>query len=316
VGSEPPSRLGGWPRWQIEYRHYDLESKWVAWVGRVAHFYGVNKLSSGGPTAVSGRWLSPDPVGLGAVDPSNPQTWNRYSYVYNNPLSLIDPLGEDCYTDGTCWRNADWSLARCGGFCDGFSVIFSGSYLAPAPGAICSDGGCTAWETVYPNFGVGIVPGGTNVTPGAVNARDGVIAILSGKNPCSDYFNQREGMLKPAAELFAAVPIIIPQRPIPPLVMPNGQIGVVNAQTLQGNPGAPIELNINGAFFQTGSVYGSSQVPGGTYPSGSTPAQMAILMHELAHKLNLIPNDANSIDQSKENTKKVLEKCAGAINGD
>jgi len=41
------------------------------------------------------RWISPDPAGLGAVDPSNPQTWNRYAYVGNNPLSNVDPLGLD-----------------------------------------------------------------------------------------------------------------------------------------------------------------------------------------------------------------------------
>jgi len=40
-----------------------------------------------------GRWTSPDPAGLGAVDPTNPQTWNRYAYVLNNPLVFIDPLG-------------------------------------------------------------------------------------------------------------------------------------------------------------------------------------------------------------------------------
>jgi RHS repeat-associated protein len=40
-----------------------------------------------------GRWISPDPAGLAAVDPKNPQTWNRYAYVMNNPLALIDPLG-------------------------------------------------------------------------------------------------------------------------------------------------------------------------------------------------------------------------------
>jgi RHS repeat-associated protein len=45
---------------------------------------------------VQGRWISPDPAGLGAVDPSNPQSWNRYTYVLNNPLSNIDPLGLDC----------------------------------------------------------------------------------------------------------------------------------------------------------------------------------------------------------------------------
>jgi hypothetical protein len=42
---------------------------------------------------VQGRWISPDPAGLGAVDPSNPQSWNRYAYVLNNPAVLIDPLG-------------------------------------------------------------------------------------------------------------------------------------------------------------------------------------------------------------------------------
>ena len=40
-----------------------------------------------------GRWLVPDPAGLAAVDITNPQTWNRYAYVGNNPLSATDPLG-------------------------------------------------------------------------------------------------------------------------------------------------------------------------------------------------------------------------------
>ena len=31
-----------------------------------------------------GRSMHPDPAGLNAVDPSNPQSWNRYSYVFNN----------------------------------------------------------------------------------------------------------------------------------------------------------------------------------------------------------------------------------------
>jgi len=40
-----------------------------------------------------GRWMSPDPAGLSAVDPTDPQTWNRYAYVRNSPLALVDPLG-------------------------------------------------------------------------------------------------------------------------------------------------------------------------------------------------------------------------------
>jgi len=44
-----------------------------------------------------GRWISPDPAGLAAVDLSNPQTWNRYAYVTNAPLNAVDPLGLDSY---------------------------------------------------------------------------------------------------------------------------------------------------------------------------------------------------------------------------
>jgi RHS repeat-associated protein len=40
-----------------------------------------------------GRWISPDPLGRGAVSLTNPQTWNRYVYVINNPLRLIDRVG-------------------------------------------------------------------------------------------------------------------------------------------------------------------------------------------------------------------------------
>jgi RHS repeat-associated protein len=42
-----------------------------------------------------GRWISPDPAGRHAANPANPQSWNRYAYVQNNPLALIDPLGLD-----------------------------------------------------------------------------------------------------------------------------------------------------------------------------------------------------------------------------
>ena len=50
-----------------------------------------------------GRWLSPDPYS-GSYDFSNPQSMNRYVYVLNNPLSMVDPVGTNpgmgtCYYD-------------------------------------------------------------------------------------------------------------------------------------------------------------------------------------------------------------------------
>ena len=43
-----------------------------------------------------GRFMSPDPSGLLAQHPENPQSWNLYVYALNNPLINLDPTGLDC----------------------------------------------------------------------------------------------------------------------------------------------------------------------------------------------------------------------------
>jgi RHS repeat-associated protein len=43
-----------------------------------------------------GRYMTPDPYQATATspsDPKNPQSWNRYAYVQNDPLNYIDPSG-------------------------------------------------------------------------------------------------------------------------------------------------------------------------------------------------------------------------------
>jgi hypothetical protein len=54
--------------------------------------------------ATQGRWISPDPAGVAAANPADPQTWNRYAYVGNRPLNSSDPLGLfDLPCDWGCW---------------------------------------------------------------------------------------------------------------------------------------------------------------------------------------------------------------------
>jgi RHS repeat-associated protein len=51
---------------------------------------GLNHMNGRVEDAITGRFLSPDP---NVPDPGNTQSYNRYSYVNNNPLSQIDPTG-------------------------------------------------------------------------------------------------------------------------------------------------------------------------------------------------------------------------------
>jgi RHS repeat-associated protein len=53
-----------------------------------------------------GRFMSPDPANAGA-DPSNPQSWNMYSYVLNNPLDAVDPTGLWCVWDDGSGHDPD-----------------------------------------------------------------------------------------------------------------------------------------------------------------------------------------------------------------
>ena len=61
-----------------------------------------------------GRLQSPDPSGAAFSDPGNPQSWNMYSYVQNNPLNAVDPDGLDCvYIDNDTGRLTGFNRGDC-----------------------------------------------------------------------------------------------------------------------------------------------------------------------------------------------------------
>jgi RHS repeat-associated protein len=50
--------------------------------------------------AGQGRFTGVDPL-QSSARPGNPQSWNRYSYVVNNPLRLVDPSGMNYFVGGS-----------------------------------------------------------------------------------------------------------------------------------------------------------------------------------------------------------------------
>ena len=64
-----------------------------------------------------GRFMSPDPEQIDGFDHmSNPQAWNGYAYVHNNPLNATDPDGEKyqvCDENGqNCSNQSDTDFAQ------------------------------------------------------------------------------------------------------------------------------------------------------------------------------------------------------------
>lgn len=95
---------GGWPVWKGEFTPFgqELDTQFTA---NKYKFTGLEHDSESGLDHTQfrqyasnmGRWMSPDPYN-GSYDLSNPQSFNRYSYVGNMPLNYTDPTGLDPFT--------------------------------------------------------------------------------------------------------------------------------------------------------------------------------------------------------------------------
>ena len=110
--------------------------------------------------ASQGRWISPDPAGLAAADPFDPQTWNRYAYVGNSPLDRVDPLGLYFSDGGTgvCNNGDDPSENIPPRFGGGGTTGSGGSGSNPS-------GGTTTGIGRWPNNETLGLPKGLNLRP-------------------------------------------------------------------------------------------------------------------------------------------------------
>jgi len=124
--------------WDADYRHYHADQ---------------------------GRWLSPDPAGFAAADPSNPQSWNRYSYVMNDPMDYVDPSGLH-----QCPNDQSWGAQLCRMMLtsDGLNPFSTWNPFSLLFTTGCSESGCVT--TIDPNA-FNLLGLGGNSSGGANNAK-------------------------------------------------------------------------------------------------------------------------------------------------
>jgi len=110
---------------------------------------------------VLGRFISPDPI---VPDPTDPQSFNRYSYVKNNPLRYIDPTGNGPGDPGEGGpepgegTDTGWGTDNCGGdpsalaFLEAYAVCFYNQLKGQEPATATPVARVTTDDPYNPHF--------------------------------------------------------------------------------------------------------------------------------------------------------------------
>jgi RHS repeat-associated protein len=80
-----------------------------------------------------GRFMSPDEP-FADFDPNNPQSWNLYGYVRNNPLTNTDPDGNGCVTQTRNSSTTETVTVQADGPCSG--SVADGQSQTYVPGTV------------------------------------------------------------------------------------------------------------------------------------------------------------------------------------
>ena len=236
-----------------------------------------------------GRFMQPDLLG-GRI--ANPQSLNRYAYVQNDPVNLIDPLGLDIFLPSpysACFGIGVYQGDEC--------IPFS-----PAPNPT----GC-----------VDVILDGVPIGSSCDNnvffvdkdkkrkleeAKKGLNIILSLDTECSKFFLS-EGTSKDPVKLLEDTPI-----------RADTTTGTIGAHTKQGTgPEHPIFVNLAGPAFNSsvfdkkGNLVRNPRF--GSFRANTLEARITILAHELAHKVGAIPKDSDAKGGSVGNTNTILQEC-------
>jgi len=231
-----------------------------------------------------GRWISPDPAGFAAVSMTSPQTWNRYAYVANMPLTEVDPSGMGMISADGVERDAgDYlrAMARTDAFFSSFEtfIAITGYY----------------WFDGWHPFSISIDSGGQG-GGGQVQAPTDTVRATKPKPPPCHITDPVLGALEFTAKLG-----------------PEGQLGPVKAgasfykNLTSGGTGGKAELNA-GLF----SAQADNPTPDGGSFNGGGPGNIQYSASALGFQYNFTTSDW-SFNPSKSFTFGVQAILGGEV---
>jgi RHS repeat-associated protein len=233
-----------------------------------------------------GRWHSPDPLGVDAADPRDPQTWNMYAYARNNPITNTDPSGLFCAQGEGCptgdYPDEDDPRISAAYF---MSVVVWAVPHAPAPSFAQNQ------NSLQPPV---------SSQQGKVKSMvDRVWRCLAQDADCLWWLGSLGG--SPLARLSSSNFAVAD-------LGPGGESARTDASvTGRGFSAAPTVFNSQGAFFYGGYSFG---VP---IASGGPEGQGLLLLHEVGHATGVLKPDRDDAAAQAENNRRVLSHCSKAI---
>jgi RHS repeat-associated protein len=277
------------------------------------------------------RFAQPDPYD-GSYSLANPQSFNRYAYVQNDPVNFVDPTGTEMCWEAWCGGGGGgggWGSGYSGG--NGWATSPNShpgqSIISPAFNSDVRQ----IWQVTDPALysytsgerGSELVPSTsllnlltfmpqntTYMDPKRVKDFNKAFKEAEerlDKDKCADLFGGKDAAL---ATLRATEYRVLPLATGGPKVDPNtGGVSVIGAQT---NSPTSVFINSKGPFFNNMMfVPGKSDLQTLDFGSGLRDAAFGalLLLHELGHQVGRFGADANDQKLNREHTQRVQKAC-------
>jgi RHS repeat-associated protein len=252
--------------------------------------YAVNRFYQ----TASGRFQSVDPY---PADKSNPKSWNRYTYVLNDPVNSTDPDGLVCPggTIPVVGPNGTTICVPVGG---------SGDDNSDTPSGEPSGGG-----PARPDPAADLEKQRRDALRKAISNAENRLRKNGGHNPCADFFGGAD---------LAEITLDNTDYSFQDLGRPSTdpETGLPTVTGARTNSSTSVTINSLGPFGRSLLLCppGASGCNNGTYTpnlAGQTGIDLdaLILLHELGHQMGKLGPDAGDPKANAANTAAVKAAC-------